>query len=421
MAQLSWSSLFAKNVIFVVTSETVGGKGVFELYDQMKKDGHDVTLVAIPSFYDGELLAEIDKDFIEKFDSKDVIFPCGERPPYKHCADVSHYRSNIDVIFVQNPYDSYKNSILEPNYLTSTLKPKAQYLMYTIYGPHIFHQDTINDVNLKNLVDHVYVDSESTKDIYIKRYKFPPNRVHVSGYQTYKNVRDRMSESQDQSGTDKKETILWLPRWYLSYANKSLFEGGSTFLSYHYFFYNYAKEHPEINFIIRPHILLFSFPVQQKFLSQEDFDAIFERLASLKNVTISRHDNIPLINDILKSDIVISDGTSALAEVVVADKPIIYLSNGWNNEFNSNQLSREFKNYIYFAYSPPEIFSFIEEIRMNQYKPFSERNWNESMRSRLGYLKRILLGQTVSREEFKKMLDPVENPAKFISTHVNGL
>lgn len=34
-----------------------------------------------------------------------------------------------------------------------------------------------------------------------------------------------------------------------------LLEGGSTFLNYHYFFYNYALQHPNIHFIIRPRML----------------------------------------------------------------------------------------------------------------------------------------------------------------------
>ena len=42
----------------------------------------------------------------------------------------------------------------------------------------------------------------------------------------------------------------------------------------------------------------------------------------------------------MTSDIIISDGSSALAEAVVADKPIIYLSNGANIEFESNTLSK---------------------------------------------------------------------------------
>ena len=117
-------------------------------------------------------------------------------------------------------------------------------------------------------------------------------------------------------------------------------------------------------------------------------DNILSRFNSLKNVTVSAHVFRSLLDDIMVSDIVISDGTASLAEVVVADKPIIYLSNGWNNEFNSNALSKELKKYMYFAYEPQDIINYIEFIKQNHYLPF------------------------------KKMLDPVENPAAFIAKYL---
>ncbi|MGI4753424.1 MAG: hypothetical protein ACRYE8_06875 [Janthinobacterium lividum] len=132
----------------------------------------------------------------------------------------------------------------------------------------------------------------------------------------------------------------------------------------------------------------------QNLLTQEELDQIFEKFRSLPNVTVSNSTYVPLVNDIMKSDIIISDGTSALAEVVVADKPIIYLSNGWNNEFNSNKLSKELKKYVYLAYSHTEIIDYIGKIRQNNY---------------------TLSG---NREEFKKILGPVENPAKFIAEYL---
>jgi hypothetical protein len=402
--------------MFIVHTETMGGKGVYEVYQEMKKVGHDVKIVAIPSFRAGELLADVDTNFTQKFDKNDVSYPCGEKFPYTKCESVEHYKPNY--IFVQNPYDAYKDSLLDPHFRIQNLKKITQNIMYTVYGPHLFHQDFINDTNLPNLVDVVFVDSASTKDIYIQRYNFPKNRVVVSGYQTYKPIRDYNKQN---TRVHQKETILWLPRWFLSYKSKNLFEGGSTFLSYYHFFYNYAKKNPHINFIIRPHLLLFSESVKMEFLSQKDIDEIFQKLGSLKNVTISSHTNRSLVDDVLASDIVISDGTSALGEVIVADKPIIYLSNGWNNEFNSNTLSHEFKKYIYIAYDPLDIIKHLDDIRKTNYEPFVEKKC-DTLRCKLKYIRNYvmirLFDHTYTRDDFKKILDPVENPAKLIAEYV---
>ncbi len=446
---VSYSAPSSKNVLFLVNTETIGGKGVYELYREMKKVGHDVKVIAIPNYYNKKLLGEIDLNFTHKFDDKDVLYPCGKSAPYTQCKSID--LNPADYIFVQNPYDSYANSILDPFFLNSNLKKFAKKIMFIVYGPHIFHQDFINDPNLPNMVHTVFVDSESTKDIYVKKYDFPEDRVVVSGYQPYKEVRDGIKKVSKK----KQETILWLPRWHLSLNNKDKFEGGSTFLIYHHFLYNYAKENPHINFIIRPHLLLLSVAVEQKFLSQDELDDIFNKFSSLSNVKVSMHLNRPLSDDIIASDIIISDGTSALGEVVVADKPIIYLSNGWNNEFNSNLLSKEFKNYIYFAYNPKDILDHIDHIRLTNYHPYEINHFSKitnkinSLNKKIDNfssqddLKKIFLAPVKNstvfvtsylldillyinsnlysqdkREKFKKNLDPVENPAEYIAQYL---
>jgi CDP-glycerol glycerophosphotransferase (TagB/SpsB family) len=267
-------------------------------------------------------------------------------------------------------------------------------------------------------VDLVFVDSESTKDIYKKYYNFPSNRVIVSGYQAYKEVRDLQLEYA-KSESKYKETILWLPRWVLSFKDRDKYEGGSTFLNYHYFFYDYAKNNPDIHLIIRPHLLLFSQSVKNNNISQDDLDGIFERFASLSNVTISSHESTSLAMDIVKSDIVVSDGTSALAEVVIANKPIIYLSNGWNNEFNSNLLSKMLKENVLLAYDPGDIKRYLDEIRRDDYRaePKCMQYWC-GIKKAIKSFTCNTLGLKCSREDFIKLLDPVQNPAKFIAEYV---
>lgn len=378
----------SKEVMFIVHTETQGGKGVYPIYQEMKKIGYNVKVVAIP-LYNGWYHLPIDKEFMENFDKEDVIYPCGIDEPYTKCLGIESYKP--DYIFVQNPYNAYSNSILDPYFVNTTLKKIAKKIVYIPYGPHIFHQEFINDKELPNFVDLVFVDSESTQNIYIEKYGFKKDNVIVSGYYTYKEIRDIMNNN---IKVDRPETILWLPRWTLNFKHRDLFEIGSTFLNYHYFFYNYALKNPNIHFIIRPHPSLLFAISNQNLLTQEELDQIFEKFRSLLNVTVSDSTYVPLVNDIMKSDVIISDGTSALAEVVVADKPIIYLSNGWNNEFNSNKLSKELKKYVYLAYSHTEIIDYIGKIRQNNY---------------------TLSG---NREEFKKILDPVENPAKFIAEYL---
>jgi CDP-glycerol glycerophosphotransferase (TagB/SpsB family) len=189
-------------------------------------------------------------------------------------------------------------------------------------------------------------------------------------------------------------------------------------LVYYHFFYNYAVQNPDVQLIIRPHVSLFPRAIENQHLSQDDVNEIIGKFTRLDNVVYSQHISKSLVEDIMESDIVIADGTSALAEVVVADKPIIYLSNGLNLEFDSVPLSQEFKKYLYMAYDPRDIIAFLDEIRKNQYAPFQETLCTTGWACKIQKLKNKMLGVTSSRSDFKKMLDPVENPAKFIAEYI---
>ena len=220
----------------------------------------------------------------------------------------------------------------------------------------------------------------------------------VAGYQTYKNIRDRLATNNEPPHT--QETLLGLPRWRLDFKYRDQFEGGSTFLNYHYFFYNYAKNHPEIDLIIRPHFGLFTYTVSDGWMSQEEFDAIWQRFEALPNVTLSRHQNNSLVDDILKADTILADGTSALAEAIVAGKPIIYFSNGLNQEFEASILSQTLKKNVYLAYDPRDITNYIQMIRQANYNAYGAES------------------DANGRKEFLEILDPVENPAKFIAEYI---
>lgn len=405
-----------KKVMFIVQSQMQGGKGLVEFYGELKKNDHDVKIVLLPSFDDkknGSI--SIGSDFIKKFLPSDIVYPCGKNKPYTSCKSINTFKP--DFIFTQNPYDSVGGSILDPHFTLKGLKGSGAKIAYIVYGPHLFHQGFCTDTKLKALVDLVFVDSESTKKKFIEDLSFSPKNIVVCGYQNYKNVRTLLKNKKVKDPA-YKETILWLPRWTLDFVGRDKGEGGSTFLSYYHFFCNYAQEHPDTKLIIRPHTLLFKHGIEGKFLSQKDANAILKKFKSIKNIVFSNHGTDPLEKDVIQADIVISDGTSALGEVVVANKPIIYLSNGLNLEFESNALGKEFKDYIYLAYNPHDILRYLKIIRKKNYVPFATHS--RIMKHLDKYLGVPDHKAEYLFQQFKKKLDPVENPAACIAAYVGA-
>ncbi len=109
-----------KRTFFLVNTESKGGKGVYETYKEMKKVGHSVKIVAIPFFLSGKLHADIDLNFLKKFDDTDIIYPCGKQSPYKKCSSIEGLKP--EYIFTQHPYNTYKNSPLDPFFTDEYIK-----------------------------------------------------------------------------------------------------------------------------------------------------------------------------------------------------------------------------------------------------------------------------------------------------------
>jgi hypothetical protein len=408
MLFVSWGDTLVaadkKKIIFTIHNETLYGKGFFELYTTLKKRGHDIKVIAVPYLNTGgEVLVDLDLPFLQRFDKEDVIYPCGKQQPYKSCA--APHLEKADYMIVGNPYNTREN-VMHPHYTLQGLKKLANKTMYFVYGPHLFSPAWNSNPDILNtLIDVAMVDSESTKELFMRDLKFKPENVIVSGYLNYKNVRDKVKAS--TRNPHYKETILWLPRWTLSTRGRDQFEGGSSFLNYFHFMCNFAEENPEIRLIVRPHIALFQYNIAIKYFSQKDVDAMVSRMKSIKNIVYSEQIKNTLEDDVVQADIVISDGTSALGEVVVADKPIIYLSNGWDTEFNSNELSKEFKSYLYMAHEPSDILKHLDFIRKTKYAPFAIAGANAQLWQR-----------DAKRDEFKKKLDPVYSPAHLVAEYV---
>ena len=196
-----------KKIMFIAHTETINGKGIYEIYQKMKAEGHAVTIFAIPDIKNNKLRYDLDLNFFQKFARIDVVYPCGTQQPYTQCATIKDY--HFDYAIIQNPYDSFKGSILEDNFSLENIKKVADKIVYIPYGPHIFHSATLNNVHLREKIDIVLVDSASTRKLYIDKLKFDPKNVEVVGYQTYKNVRD--TKESIKSSTNKRafrETIL---------------------------------------------------------------------------------------------------------------------------------------------------------------------------------------------------------------------
>ena len=152
--------------------------------------------------------------------------------------------------------------------------------------------------------------------------------------------------------TDRK-CILWTPRWTV--PSKQKYDVGSSFLSYYKNFLNYASNHMELDFIIRPHPLMFSNFLKEGLITQTEIDDFKDQCFSLGNVCID--EGADYLSTINKTDIFVADYSSLLLEFFATGRPVIFLAKakGFMPEAKLMDMT------LYHAFSWKEI-----EYRLNQ-------------------------------------------------------
>lgn len=167
-----------------------------------------------------------------------------------------------------------------------------------------------------------------------------------------------------------KKRIIWAPHHTLARPSMDDKVSYSTFDENFEFFYNYAKNNPDIEWVVRPHPLLkeilnnINTYMKIEGIVDENFvDDYFFKWNSLPNARV--HEEIDYMDLFATADALITDCVSFKAEFLFANKPGLILTKG--------DLDKEgYENSIYSAWylskglDFDEIAKFIEDVVVNE-------------------------------------------------------
>lgn len=117
------------------------------------------------------------------------------------------------------------------------------------------------------------------------------------------------------------KTILWNPRWTTPTQKKN---AQSSFLILKDPFLRFVEESPDLDFIIRPHPLMFPNFVATGYLTQEEVDEYLAKIDSLPNVVLDQTSSYQ--DAIVRADLMLADFSSIVTEFAIQGKPVIYLT-----------------------------------------------------------------------------------------------
>ncbi len=325
------------------------------LMEQMLQDDtFEVELYVIPDvrFGDEEMLRILKDTYAElvaqyPFVKYAVDFDENGITEYHHVsegADLVCYPSPYDVSYSPyNPYYAVRKGILSFHINYGFFRSKYDRLIYRMDNYSNFWK--------------VFLET----DINLQEYKAYGNclgyNAEVVGYA-------KMDEMQDYLEACPKNRA----RKKIIVAPHHSVEGGtnhvlalSNFVEYADFFLGLYAAYPEVDFVFRPHPVLFTVLRRPKQWGEEKVQEYLDKIAALPNVEYSTGGNY--LQTFAESDGIIQDCGSFLVEYFYTGKPCCYmLKSPEDIENKFSDLGKECLENCYVAYNKEAIREFMEEV-----------------------------------------------------------
>lgn len=225
-----------------------------------------------------------------------------------------------DIIIFLRPYlellpKSFKVNILTPQTLCA----------YIHYAYETTTISTYYNISLFLLAWRFFFDTELTRKLFDKNCRLGVPRGIVSGLpkmDVFFNHTIRLNFPWKMTRPDAKK-IIWAPHWTIGkFANINNY---STFQHNFRFMYEFAKTHPEISWVVKPHPKLLLSMVETKLFpsiaAAEEYFHMWDALPNAQVYTGAYYQSI-----FATSDGMIHDSNSFIAEYQFTRKPMIFLT-----------------------------------------------------------------------------------------------
>lgn len=229
-----------------------------------------------------------------------------------------------DIIFFLRPYPVFFSKSFQFEALTpQTLIAYIPYAILTI--PVGYYNLTVFRVAWK-----IFFDTEFALRLLEEKCGIGVPRGTVSGLpklDLFFNDTRKISFKWKMTRPDAKK-IIWAPHWSMNFG---VFY--STFQHNYKFMYEFAKNHSETSWVVKPHPRLMLAAIETKIFpsvaAYEDYLRAWEALPNAQVFTGAYYQEI-----FATSDGMILDSLSFIAEYQYANKPMIYLLNSETEEFS---------------------------------------------------------------------------------------
>ncbi len=264
-----------------------------------------------------------------------------------------------DIIFYEQPWDLAKEHAI---FKTA----KYALALYCSYGSCITNGVNEYSALFYREVYAYFLDNYEIK-AKLLNLSFEEHRLVVAGHLKLDHYLIPINHHNILWRTKNKKRIIYAP--HHAFDQDSILKFGTFDWNYR-FFYDFAKAHPEIEFILKPHPRLKKSIVTSQLMSVEEMQAYFRRWEQLPNARIYELNNY--FDMFRTSDLLITDCNSFLYEYLPTLKPVLRLIN--QNSVGHNAFGNAIIAGYYQANDLKEIQYYLDLILLQNQDPlFSVR------------------------------------------------
>jgi len=266
---------------------------------------------------------------------------------------------SYQLAFFNNPYSRMAHRYHHVTYFLN----KNVLTFYADYGfVALKYARNIMGTDFYNLIWKVCLDSDLD---YIDVKKYAPlqgENTVVTGYLKMDRLRDVPVYQRD-----RKRIIISPHHTVLGWKSLDI----SNFLTYSEFFIELPKKYPQIDFVFRPHPLLFSNLVENYIWTQDEVDNYLARM--LENSNIKYDASGDYFELFANSDGIIHDCGSFIGEYLFTEKPCCYMLKS-KKEIKKicSSMGLKCMQQYYKAFSEVDILKFLDDVIINGIDPLKK-------------------------------------------------
>ena len=334
---------FLVNWCFCWTSESI-------MLEMMKNSLFEVSIIVAPvSFYEIDTALKIYKDNLAQIKQKykDKV-PVYEGYDFKN-SQITDYTNMFDIIFVPSNDEGIEfNEYKIYNLLKNNVLP-----CYVCYAYYVAKDSAILS-DTYNLCWKVFVENNLNLEDFKQRQAIKGKNAVVTGYpKTDAFYGLKKSEH-------KRKQIIIAPHHSI---NGYGLQG--QFLKYSELFLELPKMYPQIDFIFRPHPLLYNALRQSQYWGEGETQKYYDKISSYDNCIYDTKSDY--YQTFVDSDGIIHDCGSFLPEYLFTHNPPCYMLRDENaiNEYFGPFGKGCLDNY-YKAYNKDDIISYIDNVVLKE-------------------------------------------------------